>query len=161
MIFTLNPIFRSSHSWEQPLSLLFRHSLMKQFSSSVPSPQSSLRLHSNVSLMHLPFPHAYAVSLHFFSAWRKKERIIKCMCRLDSSWGHAFQSLSKNTQFNLVFWYFISVPALFCDSGPIPNALSPVGPPSHFGGMPSHRLLGSLRALSFKTKLQISSWISI
>lgn len=66
-LFTLKPILRSSQSWEQPLILLFRHSLMKQLSSSEPSPQSSLRSQSSVSFTQLPLPQAYAVSLHFFS----------------------------------------------------------------------------------------------
>lgn len=64
---TLNPILRSSQSWEQPLSLLLRHSLIKQFSSSEPSPQSSLWSQRSVSLTHFPLLQAYAVSLHFFS----------------------------------------------------------------------------------------------
>lgn len=86
-VITLKPIFRSSQSWEQPLSLLFTHSSMKQLSSSVPSPQSSLRLQSNVSLMHRPFPHAYAVSLQIFSAWRiKRGKIVKCIYWFVNLW---------------------------------------------------------------------------
>lgn len=67
---------------------------------------------------------------------------------------------------NLIWHFDILLVCLHCSVtqdqfGPIPNALSSVGPPSHFGGMPAHRLLGSLWDLSFKTKPQISSWISI
>lgn len=71
---TLKPILRSWQSCEQPLSLLFRHSLMKQLSSSEPSPQSSLRSQSSVSLMHFPLLQAYAVPLHFFSVVHKNKR---------------------------------------------------------------------------------------
>uniref|UniRef100_A0A672UUJ9 Uncharacterized protein n=1 Tax=Strigops habroptila TaxID=2489341 RepID=A0A672UUJ9_STRHB len=67
--FTLYPILRSSHSWEQPLSFLLRHSLMKQLSSSEPSAQSLLLSHSRASGMHFPFLQRKKESLHLFSAW--------------------------------------------------------------------------------------------
>lgn len=70
---TLKPILRSSHSCEQPLSLLLRHSLMKQLSSSEPSPQSSLRSHSKVSFKHFPLRHMKADSLHVLSEIIDKE----------------------------------------------------------------------------------------
>lgn len=65
---TLYPILRSSHSWEQPLSFLLRHSLMKQLSSSEPSAQSLLLSHSRASGMHFPFLHMKKESLHLLSA---------------------------------------------------------------------------------------------
>lgn len=65
----------------------------------------------------------------FLLEGKKKESLNACADWWSSPRGHVFQSLFKKTQFNLVFWYFISVPALFCDRfGPIPNALSSVGP---------------------------------
>lgn len=64
----MKPIFRSSQSCEQPLSLLFRHSFMKQFSSSEPSPQSSLWSQTSVPFTQLPLLQVYTVvSLHLFS----------------------------------------------------------------------------------------------
>uniref|UniRef100_A0A8B9FTS3 Uncharacterized protein n=1 Tax=Amazona collaria TaxID=241587 RepID=A0A8B9FTS3_9PSIT len=65
--FTLYPILRSSHSWEQPLIFLLRHSLMKQLSSSEPSAQSLLLSHSRASGMHFPFLQRKKESLHLFS----------------------------------------------------------------------------------------------
>lgn len=65
---TLYPILRSSHSWEQPLSFLLRHSLMKQLSSSEPSVQSLLLSQSSASGMHFPFLQRKKESLHLFSA---------------------------------------------------------------------------------------------
>lgn len=91
---TLKPILRSSQSWEHPLSLLFRHSLMKQFSSSEPSPQSSLRSQSNVSFTQFPLLQAYVVSLHFFSVpWNemKNGRYYSCIIDNNMHWCHYFQ----------------------------------------------------------------------
>ncbi len=69
---TLKPILRSSQSCEQPLSLLLRHSLMKQFLSSEPSPQSFLLSHSNVSFTHLPLVHRKPESLQRLSMDKNK-----------------------------------------------------------------------------------------
>jgi len=71
---TLYPILRSSHSWEQPLSFLLRHSLMKQLSSSEPSAQSLLLSQSSASGMHFPFLQRKKESLHLFSAAGQRRR---------------------------------------------------------------------------------------
>lgn len=73
---TLYPILRSSHSWEQPLIFLLRHSLMKQLSSSEPSAQSLLLSQSSASGMHFPFLHRKKESLHLFSAAGREAKAV-------------------------------------------------------------------------------------
>uniref|UniRef100_A0A7M4EYV1 Uncharacterized protein n=1 Tax=Crocodylus porosus TaxID=8502 RepID=A0A7M4EYV1_CROPO len=58
---------RSSQSWEQPLSLRLRHSLMKQLSSSEPSAQSARPSHSSASGTQVPILHRKNESLHLLS----------------------------------------------------------------------------------------------